>query len=395
MDAAILNAERDAALAAAAAKGAQAKFVEWTTGERQVIDSLKRLGKVIESPAFIDVSKSFIKAHMHAFDFSDENRLEYTALHEKYVELMEKTLVESARDVDVDELVSNLPEFMSGSALERDPEQTGPTIEFLLSLTEFSTFKSMMLAARMESEGLVSTPMVGDLSADHGGAAETLGLLDISDSMRAALAPLLALTTDAHGVSWKKLAEDKGEFVMETAHVGGKSFTRMAMSIDLPVDQAIEVLGDLSNPECVKRFKMMESVDVLHEERTDKKRDMLLRLHLNMPAIMKMLKVTPDTMVVRMHQEFDVPEKGCSTSALVSWDAAADAPDVTSKVRISRLSLARPNGPGKSSITNIEPTAEYMPEWMMGIVASKFFAKQMRVGVQQYKRERQLKEGQK
>ena len=68
---------------------------------------------------------------------ADENKLEYTTLHEQYVELMEKTLADLAKDVNMDELIANIPEFMQGRTHSQDPEGTASTVDFLVSLTEF------------------------------------------------------------------------------------------------------------------------------------------------------------------------------------------------------------------------------------------------------------------
>lgn len=43
---------------------------------------------------------------------TDENKFEYSALHEQYVEKMEATLTDLAKEVNMDELIANLPDFM-------------------------------------------------------------------------------------------------------------------------------------------------------------------------------------------------------------------------------------------------------------------------------------------
>lgn len=112
MDDLIAIAEREAAAASQKAEGAAKYLQEWTQGERTVITNLKRMGTVISGAEFQQVTSAFVEQHRSVFEFTDENKFEYSALHEQYVELMEKTLIDLAKEVDMDELLACLPEFM-------------------------------------------------------------------------------------------------------------------------------------------------------------------------------------------------------------------------------------------------------------------------------------------
>lgn len=94
MDEAIAAAEREANAASNKALAAQEQLVEWSEGEKSVIAHLKKIGAVIQSPELAAVTNGFIEQHKHVFEFTDENKFEYSALHEQYVELMEKTLLD-------------------------------------------------------------------------------------------------------------------------------------------------------------------------------------------------------------------------------------------------------------------------------------------------------------
>lgn len=83
MEEAIKAAERDAALAEANFKSAQNQLAEWTAEEKAVIKQLKGIGAVLESPAFAAVTNGFVQAHKHVFEYSEENKFEYSNLHEK------------------------------------------------------------------------------------------------------------------------------------------------------------------------------------------------------------------------------------------------------------------------------------------------------------------------
>lgn len=83
MEEAIRNAELEASRAAAAHAKAQSQLEEWTNEEKAVIKQLKSLQKVIDSPDFAAVTTNFVNEHKHVFDFAEENRFEYSVLHEQ------------------------------------------------------------------------------------------------------------------------------------------------------------------------------------------------------------------------------------------------------------------------------------------------------------------------
>jgi len=384
MDDAIARAEREAQDSERVAKYATENFRAWSEGERQVIDSLKRIGDVIKSDAFLEVSRKFVEQHKHVFEFTDENKLEYTALHEQYVELMEKTLVEMASDVDIDSLVGNLPEFMEGGASEQDPEQTGATIDFLLSLTDFPIFKSMMLAARDEAT-TGPAPALDTSALDSSAHVGVLTTLNLPTPMRAALAPL-AKVNEAD--NWQRLAEKKGEYVMETTRVDKTKFSRMTMSQELPPPRFVECFVDFTDPGSAERHAYFTKVDVLKHEQNGKVTDILARMHLSLPGILKALKLGTDTWDVRMTMEADQPEPGCTACCMVSWDVEKDGPK-DGRMAMSRLTIVRPSGDG-TQCTMVESMPPLMPEWMFGVMMSNAMKTQFKTALATYKKQKGL-----
>ena len=72
----------------------------------------------IHGESFEAWRKSFVDKHLDVFTFDDENKLEYTDIHRQYEEKIESFLVSSLpANVDISELMSQLPAYMEGTAL--------------------------------------------------------------------------------------------------------------------------------------------------------------------------------------------------------------------------------------------------------------------------------------
>lgn len=282
MDSAIREAEREAEMASKAAAAAATQLKAWSEGERAVISSLKRLGAAIAKPEFQAASAAFVASHKHVFCFTEENKLEYTTLHESYVELMEKTLIECAPDVDIDALMANLPEFMTGAAQSQDPDGTGSTLDFLCSLTDFRAFKDMMLATQIAESSTVASA-APDVSVLIG----ALERLTMPPELLAAVGELLQLNSSADSHEWKPSVNDtkvcaharaachqrsncsravhararvsQAGFKMETTSFNGLRYGRHTLRIDLPFDVVIKDFFDLEHPDYTKWMKQVHA----------------------------------------------------------------------------------------------------------------------------------------
>ena len=106
---------------------------------------------------FTEIQRDFFEAHCDKFEDSSENRVEYTVVFEDYTALMEqileKKLCERVSDFDMRTFEAQL--------ISRKDEIGGDIFDLLLSFSDFSEFKSMILAHKAERDG--TSTQLGDL----------------------------------------------------------------------------------------------------------------------------------------------------------------------------------------------------------------------------------------
>lgn len=101
----------------------------------------------IIDPSFGSLQNDFFKAHMDVFVDMEENKLEYTPIHQKYVDLLEASFATRlTRDVPH----FDMTEFLT-MIEDRKEEIPGDIMDLLSSLDDFEMFKSMILAFKREN----------------------------------------------------------------------------------------------------------------------------------------------------------------------------------------------------------------------------------------------------
>ena len=98
---------------------------------------------------FTDIQKQFFEEHCDKFKNDEENRVEYTAVFEDYTALMESTLerklCERIASFDMHSFETQL--------ISRKDEIGGDIFDLLLSFSDFTEFKSMILAHKADRDG--------------------------------------------------------------------------------------------------------------------------------------------------------------------------------------------------------------------------------------------------
>ena len=103
---------------------------------------------IIQEDAFKAMLDDFAAKNHEVFDpTADENKLEYTVLHQQYQQMLEAhiegKLVDAA--VDLGGFLAALPTYVESAGAH---ERTGAVIELLRTLDSFVAFKDMMLTAK-------------------------------------------------------------------------------------------------------------------------------------------------------------------------------------------------------------------------------------------------------
>jgi ADP-ribosylation factor 2-binding protein len=108
---------------------------------------VQAVDEVLTEKEFMGALKEFTQKHCEVFEASDENKLEYTPLFEKYAHLVEqyvdRRLVE--KGVDLEKFMADLPAYIDSA--DAHP-RTGAVLELLTSFDSFVAFKDMMLEAK-------------------------------------------------------------------------------------------------------------------------------------------------------------------------------------------------------------------------------------------------------
>ena len=96
------------------------------------------------SEDFNELQDQFFNDNCNHFEDTDENKLIYTTIFSQYVEKIERFIESSLSDI-------NFPEFFD--LIQKRPDEIdGPLFEMLLSFSDFSMFKDMMLAAKNQTD---------------------------------------------------------------------------------------------------------------------------------------------------------------------------------------------------------------------------------------------------
>ncbi|WIA32645.1 hypothetical protein OEZ86_003446 [Tetradesmus obliquus] len=97
---------------------------------------------------FEETHSSFCRQHCHEFEDGDENKLCYTQLFEAYCELLEgsiqRALQAAVPGLSMDEFAAMLG--------ERQEQLGAEVFDLLLSMSDFATFKELMLETRRQQE---------------------------------------------------------------------------------------------------------------------------------------------------------------------------------------------------------------------------------------------------
>jgi ADP-ribosylation factor 2-binding protein len=109
--------------------------------------AVQAVDEVLTEPEFMGALKDFTGMHCDIFEPSDENKLEYTPIFEKYAGLVEqyvdRRLVE--KGVDLEKFMTDLPAYIDSPGAH---PRTGAVLELLTSFDSFIAFKDMMLEAK-------------------------------------------------------------------------------------------------------------------------------------------------------------------------------------------------------------------------------------------------------
>jgi len=321
----------------------------------EVRDALLKLDKLVRGDKFQGMSKAFIAKQNGVFEFSDENKLEYTDVHSKYQEQIEEFLSGELSEVELEAVMTGMSTILDekhGVDIDRNITQT---IDVLTALTDFQFFKDMMLEARREGENTVIPE--GDMSSD--------GMAGFGVPDYEFLFDELKTTSESGG--WK-VVTDKKWCRLEDKEINSKLYNRVTVVMDLSPEQTMDALR-MDNPDVGKWFPVMERMEVLKEYGP---MDHVVRVYTKFERFASMIPGMPAHIDVRVICRPDFPEKGCTCLGQMGWDVEKETVKATKIFKV-RTTLARPmpGNPNKSSVVSVqEATQGWMPNWMRNSMMS-------------------------
>eukprot|EP00003_Mantamonas_plastica_P008108 TRINITY_DN169_c1_g1_i5.p1 TRINITY_DN169_c1_g1~~TRINITY_DN169_c1_g1_i5.p1 ORF type:complete len:169 (+),score=82.36 TRINITY_DN169_c1_g1_i5:168-674(+) len=130
-----------------------------------------KIEEIIMEPEFEDEQSQFLDEYAHEFEDTEENKLVYMEIFQKYVGLIE-TILEKR-------LVEEIPEFSMEEFLElllpREDQICGDVFDILLSFADFESFKQLCIAHKNAGDFSDLAPVVTHMGDDDEGFGLTIG----------------------------------------------------------------------------------------------------------------------------------------------------------------------------------------------------------------------------
>mmetsp|Transcript_725 Transcript_725/g.1785 ORF Transcript_725/g.1785 Transcript_725/m.1785 type:complete len:386 (-) Transcript_725:207-1364(-) len=339
--------------------------------DEEVFAALCQVEKVVEGTAFSNWRKGFVAQHVDEFSYEDENKLEYTAIHEKYEEGVEEVLrKELLKGFAMEDFMGALPAYFEGPGAQK--EETARAVTMLLEISDFTDFKNMMLYAKRQKEEATEAP-----SADAKGqgemnvlSLEVDGLLD----MCAALADAGNQEGDA---GWERIMDkpwisiwkkDVEESVRESkSQVYMKGIVEMKLTY-LELVDAMLYFGE--------RRKLWDPNfgGVAYPNGGDyfADNDCVMVSTLDFGMLMHLIGV-PRQLSVKLFKRWDYPKQGMVTFAMVPWDVKKDILDKNNAMLSIKCTTLypHPTDPNKSFMSTLEINKMGgMPTWALNMMMS-------------------------
>ena len=129
--------------------------------EGDLRELLQQAAAVLNTPDYAEWHASFVAAYCHAFEAGDESALECSSIHQEYVAGAEARLEAALTGASYQSMIDAITGLGARTprALLAD-DGAAEAIDKLVSLTDYATFKEIMLVAK----------------AEHGAAARSLAV---------------------------------------------------------------------------------------------------------------------------------------------------------------------------------------------------------------------------
>jgi hypothetical protein len=327
---------------------------------------LQSAERVISGSAFASFHSVFVARHCQHFEVGEENPLICTEIHQSYQEGAETHLERELGRAAVQAISNAIATLGRESAVEvLNRESAAEAVDKLTSLTDYQTFKEIMLVAKAEA----ATPERDRSRGDQVQRAAAAGIVGASwdDEVFSSLPELSEPPSAANGwvrtletadgalISERKVTED-GSLLMRVTFAAG----------DLSVEEGARMMVDWTN-ERVSWDGMLRASRVHAEERDASGliTGLTYTQTMSIPFLARLGGI-PSDFDMRLRAQRDWPERGSIAWALTPWDVAAGCVDANNKYMKGGMGVARTGSDGGVVVTLFEKNSvAWIPSFLM------------------------------
>lgn len=330
--------------------------------ESDVARAWEATGHIVSQAAFQQEIDAFVSANCEYFEDTEENKFEYTTLHNQYIELAERRIESSLQEVlgpsfSMEAFMNALPPFLEGlkCAEESDDVDFATTLEVLNSFTDFMAFKTMMLTKKQSMKGVEVSPIDVTLSSEM----EEMGSM-VSDKG-----------------NWQSVKQEGWCTIDKMKRENGEEVFRTIVECDLPPESVFDMFMN-ATPER-KHWDDMCTNELIG--------DNMYRMHVKMPM------VPAYTYNIKLLVRRDFPGPGDVTWVYRAFDPATGELVTSGGAPVGKgCCLAKPGQPNMCtmhSVDELPSMMSYLPAFMVRWMLS-FTPKYMVKTLSKYKKHKGL-----
>ncbi len=338
--------------------------------EGDLRELLQQAAAVLNTPDYAEWHASFVAAHCHAFEAGDESALECSSIHQEYVAGAEARLEAALTGASYQSMIDAITGLGARTprALLAD-DGAAEAIDKLVSLTDYATFKEIMLVAKAE-HGAAARSLAVDVNPGDdvqqlaaSGMAASGG--DWDEALFASLTELTEPPSAANG--WVRTLETPELISERKVTVDGALLMRVTFSApDLSVEQGARMMIDWTHERT--RWDGMLKASQTHAEERDAAgliSDLVYTQTMKVPFLARLGGI-PCDFDMHIRSRRDWPEAGCISWALMPWDLTAGAVDKENKYMTGGVGVAKPAPSGGVMVTLFEKNSvKWIPSFLM------------------------------
>jgi hypothetical protein len=320
---------------------------------------------------------AFVAKHVGSFSYEDENKLEYTEIHNSYEEQIEKRIAEGLPELfDLGDFMKSLPDFLEGPGGKDDG--VGASITLLLEVSDFQQFKAMMLFARREKDEAESKHADELLDGKATSAAQTevseataaLAGLDVEGMMH--MCEELAQAGANGGGSWTNLltldwmAIDRMPVPADRRKKSSEIYLRGVWTLNLTYAEACDMMFTMGPRR--KTWDPNFTSVTFPNGGSDRDDDVVTSVALNFGYLINLAMFGSGAGTQLVARNFRRWSNDMVIYAMVPWDVKANRIDANHALLSLKTGTIAPHPtlPGKVVMTSLETNSMGgMPQWAL------------------------------